>query len=261
MTTTTLPLLPRDDIVFEDLPARTLILETVAPSVRDGLVVIEDAARFGIVVVRESRLAEAFAAEDGEVISGDCAVHRFSSWPDAVISAWRLRRKALDLVRPLMRGEDLYNGMHLEWTSFHVLLQDLRCRTGIFAVEIATDRGRGMTCIKNGRHIATCTDTHRAAGPPSLLDELAASDDGVITVRGMKTEYDADEDVAVHRDSADAIAWYITQKAGNDAEQTIFTAPFLFHAEDTNKADRLAETLPVREMNGAARFQLNRRSG
>ena len=247
--------------MFEELPARALILEAIAPSVGDGLVVIEDTARFGIVVVRESRLAEAFAVESDAVISGDCAVHRFPSWPEAVISAWRLRSDALDLVRPLMRGEELYSSMHLEWTSWHGLLEDMRARAGMFVIEIATERGRGMTCIKDGHHIATCTDRHRHVGPPSLLDELAASNDGVITVRAMQPHREAHEDVAVHRDSAEALTWYITQKAGDGAEETIFTAPFLYHAEDTVEADRLAETLPVREMNGAARFQLNRRSG
>ena len=58
-----IPLLPRGDTVFEDLPVRALVLEALAPAIGDGLIVIRRSPGVGVILIRSGRVTDTYAVE------------------------------------------------------------------------------------------------------------------------------------------------------------------------------------------------------
>ena len=177
-----IPLLPRGDTVFEDLPARALVLDALAPAIGDGLMVVRRSPGVGVILIRGGRITETYAVEPDQRRIGDEANERIRSWDDAVVSAWRLAASVIDALPPLVRGNPLYADLRLDWIIWDRLLADLRARSGTYVVELTTASGRGVTSIRDGVQVATYTDQHRELGDPALVDELAAAGSGTIRV-------------------------------------------------------------------------------
>jgi hypothetical protein len=104
-------------------------------------------------------------------------------WLDATVSAFRLKHDVVDMTPALLRGDPIYEDLQLSWTDWPSFIGDLRDRDGTYVVELRTPKGRGVTCIVNGKQVATFTADHPEFGDPSLLDKLAASKRGTISVR------------------------------------------------------------------------------
>ena len=177
-----IPLLPRGDTVFEDLPARALILDALAPAIGDGLIVVRRSPGVGVLLIRSGRIAEAYAVEPEHRAVSDDAIARMGGWGDAVVSAWRLSPEVIDVLPPLVRGNPVYAELRLEWVIWERLLADLRSRPGTYIIEVTTPAGRGVTSIRGGTQVATYTDQHRNLGDGSLVDELATAATGTIRV-------------------------------------------------------------------------------
>jgi hypothetical protein len=177
-----IPLLPRGDTVFEDLPVRALVLEALAPAIGDGLIVIRRSPGVGVILIRSGRVTDTYAVEPERRAMGDEAITRIRSWDDAIVSAWRLGASVVDVLPPLVRCDPLYADLRLDWIIWNRLLSDLRARQGTYVVELTTIAGRGVTSIRDGVQVATYTDQHRELGDPSLVDDLAAAGSGAIRV-------------------------------------------------------------------------------
>ena len=177
-----IPLLPRGDTVFEDLPVRALVLEALAPAIGDGLIVIRRSPGVGVILIRGGRTTDTYAVEPERRAMGDEAITRIRSWDDAIVSAWRLSANVVEVLPPLVRCDPLYADLRLDWIIWNRLLSDLRARQGTYVVELTTMAGRGVTSIRDGVQVATYTDQHRELGDPSLVDDLAAAGSGAIRV-------------------------------------------------------------------------------
>ena len=105
----------------------------------------------------------------------------------------------------MLRGEILYSDLRLGWTDWNQLLADLQARDGNFVVEVRTPQGRGVTCIANGKQIATFTEAHPELGAPSLLDALAASRNGTVWVHSEPAILDEEEWAASQVAAAGAV--------------------------------------------------------
>jgi len=179
-----MPLLPRGGAIFEDIPARAVVLAELAPALEDGALVIRRPNGVGIVLVRDSELYERFCFHDSrDPLYGDAAMAEIRLWLDATVSAFRLKRDVVDMTPALLRGNPLYEDLQLSWTDWPAFIEDLRDRDGTYVVELRTPKGRGVTCIVNSKQVATFTADHPEFGDPSLLDKLAASKQGTISVR------------------------------------------------------------------------------
>jgi hypothetical protein len=177
-----IPLLPRGDTVFEDLPMRALVLDALAPAIGDGLIVIRRSPGVGVILIRGGRTTDTYAVEPERRAMGDEAITRIRSWDDAIVSAWRLGANVVEVLPPLVRCDPLYADLRLDWIIWNRLLSDLRARQGTYVVELTTIAGRGVTSIRDGVQVATYTDQHRELGDPSLVDDLAAAGSGAIRV-------------------------------------------------------------------------------
>ena len=177
-----IPLLPRGDTVFEDLPMRALVLDALGPAIGDGLIVIRRSPGVGVILIRGGRITDTYAVEPERRAMGDEAITRIRSWDDAIVSAWRLGASVVDVLPPLVRCDPLYADLRLDWIIWNRLLSDLRARQGTYVVELTTVAGRGVTSIRDGVQVATYTDKHRELGDPSLVDDLAAAGSGAIRV-------------------------------------------------------------------------------
>jgi hypothetical protein len=177
-----IPLLPRGDTVFEDLPVRALVLDALAPAIGDGLIVIRRSPGVGVILIRGGRTTDTYAVEPERRAMGDEAITRIRSWDDAIVSAWRLGANVVEVLPPLVRCDPLYADLRLDWIIWNRLLSDLRARQGTYVVELTTIAGRGVTSIRDGVQVATYTDQHRELGDPSLVDDLAAAGSGAIRV-------------------------------------------------------------------------------
>jgi hypothetical protein len=179
-----MPLLPRGGAIFEDIPARAVVLAELAPALENGALVIRRPNGVGIVLVRDSELYERFCFHDSrDPLYGDAAMDEIRLWLDATVSAFRLKHDVVDMTPALLRGNPLYEDLRLSWTDWPSFIEDLRDRDGTYVVELRTPKGRGVTCIVNGKQVATFTAEHPEFGDPSLLDKLAASKRGTISVR------------------------------------------------------------------------------
>jgi hypothetical protein len=229
----------------------------VAPSVGSGVVFIEGGDRWGLCVVRSAAVAETYAFDEGARSTGDVAIARMQEWLHVELSAWRMQERTLDLVPMLLHARQLHQRLSLAWTSWEGLLSDLRGRKGTFVVEIRCDLQRGVTCIRDGEHVASYCDAHPEPGDLSLLDDMVGPD-STVTVFRASLPYDSSLDRPTRRDAADALAWHITRKAGNGTEERFITAPFAFHGQPNEHDMWFAEAPPAKELRGQVqRLQIN----
>ena len=178
-----LPLLPRGDVLFEEIPVRAVVLEALAPTLGHGCLVVRDRDRGAVVLVRDGALVEVHAFEGSGVRSGDGVLAEVQAWSHALVSAHRLDALLVDVCEALVRGEVMYADLRLDWVEWPLLLADLGRRGGTYAVEIFTPGGRGVTCVAGGDQILSYTDIHPALGDPALLEAMASNRQGVVRVR------------------------------------------------------------------------------
>jgi hypothetical protein len=178
-----IPLLPRGTALFESIPAPAVVIDALSPAIGDGFVLIRRPEAVGVILVKDGELFEEYAFEGGSRVDGGEALRQIARWTDATVSAHRFDPTVVAIAPVLFRGTRCYEDLRLEWTDWRGLLADLRSRDGLFAVELDTPAGRGVTLIVNGRQVATYTDTHPELGEEGLVDLLAATRKGTIWVR------------------------------------------------------------------------------
>jgi hypothetical protein len=176
-----LPLLPAGEIIFDTLPFGAVVIDALAPAVRNGMLTTQNGAHEGVLVIRDGDLAEIVWVADGLRTTGDEALAQIRG-DAATVSACRLSAEAMALIAPLIRADPSYADLRLEWVVWPHLLNDLRERGETFVVELATPMGRGVTVIQNGRQIATFGESQPTLDGPNLLDELAAGQVGTVRV-------------------------------------------------------------------------------
>lgn len=182
--TAEVPLLPGGASVFDDLPVKAIVIGPLAPAIGDGLIVVrnEGNAGTGLFLVRDGEVIETHCIEADGRVSGDAAVRRIKTWKEATVSARRMGPAVVAVVPPLILGDPAFSDLRLDWIKWPELLDDVRSQTGTFVLEVITPSGRGVTCIRDGRHIATYTEAHPDLGDPSLLDDVAAGGTGTVRV-------------------------------------------------------------------------------
>ncbi len=183
-----LPLLPAGTPIFDGLPLGALVLAALAPAVGNGLITMRDHVGEGVLVVRDGVISESIWMAEGVRADGDEARALMHAAHAATVSACRLSDDVMGLIRPLIRSEQCYADLRLEWIVWPELLRDLETRGGTFVVELSTPSDRGVTVIENGRQVATFAQSHPTLGEPDLLDSLAASGVGTIRVLGQSGE-------------------------------------------------------------------------
>ncbi len=176
-----MPLLPAGEPMFEALPFGAVVLDALAPAVRNGMITLRNGAHEGVLVVRDGALSEMVWVADGVRTTGDEALAQIRG-DAATVSACRLAAEAMALVGPLIRASPCYADLRLEWVVWPQLLNDLRKRGETFVVELATPTGRGVTVIQSGRQIATFGESLPTLDGVNLLDELAAGAAGTVRV-------------------------------------------------------------------------------
>jgi hypothetical protein len=182
-----LPLLPRGDVLFEEIPVRAVVLDALAPTLGHGCLVVRDRDRGAVVLVRDGVLLEVHAFNGGSVRSGDDVLAEVQAWSHAMVSAHRLDPVLVDVCEALVSGEVVYTDLRLDWVEWPLLLADLGRRGGTYAVEIFTPGGRGVTCVAGGDQILSYTDIHPSLGDPALLEAMASNRDGSMRVRRLAT--------------------------------------------------------------------------
>jgi hypothetical protein len=185
------PLLPAGFTIFESLPVGALVLEGLAPAIGKGMITISESGSEGVLVVRNGVVAERVWVANGVRSQGDEALALIRAASTAMVSARRLDDDSMDLLRALLHGNPCYTDLRLEWVAWPQLLGDLCTRGRTFVVELQTPVGRGITCVRDGRQLATFTESHPALGDASLLDDLAAG--GVGTIRVLVDDGESDE--------------------------------------------------------------------
>jgi hypothetical protein len=182
-----LALLPEGTALFEDLPARAIVLDALAPAVGNGVITLADDGRIGVLVVHAGAVSDAVCIDAGTRSSGTAALARIRSWEPATMSAYRWTDAAMSLVDPLIHGEPCYDDLRLEWTAWPQLLDDLRARGQTFVVELFTPAGRGVTVVRGGEQVATYTESEPSIGNPEAINALAAGGTGSIRVLAAST--------------------------------------------------------------------------
>ena len=182
-----LPLLPRGEVLFEELPLKAVVLEALAPTLGHGCLVVRDSGRGAVVLVRDGALVEVHALDGAEARTGEGVLPDVQRWADAQVSAHRLDSVLVDVCEALLCGEVIYSDMRLDWVEWPALLADLGRRGGTYAVEIFTPAGRGVTCVAAGVQTLSYTDIHPSLGDPALLEAMASNRDGSIRVRRLAT--------------------------------------------------------------------------
>jgi 4'-phosphopantetheinyl transferase len=180
-----IPLLPRGEVLFEGLPLAAVIMEALAPTLGHGSMVVRDRDRGAVALVRDGALVEVHAFSGASSRSGEGVVAEVQGWPEATVSAHRLRPLLVDVCEALLRGEIMYTDLRLEWVEWPALLADFKRRGGAYAVEIFTPAGRGVTCVAVGQQALSYTDIHPSLEDPALLEAMASNRDGSIRVRRL----------------------------------------------------------------------------
>jgi hypothetical protein len=178
-----IPLLPRGTVLFEEIPAPAIVIEALSPAISNGFLLVRRPGSVGVILVKDGDLFEEYAFEGGSRVEGGEALRQIARWYDARVSAHRFEPIVVGVAPVLLRGSLCYEDLRLEWTDWSGLLADLCTRDGLFAVELDTPAGRGVTLVLNGRQVATYTETHPELGDPALLDPLAATRRGTIWIR------------------------------------------------------------------------------
>ena len=200
-----LPLLPAGAMLFEGLPFDAIVIDALLPAVGDGAITVRGADGEGVLVIADGAVTDSAWCEGGVRSRGDTAQTLIRSRATSV-SACRLPADAMTLVGPLIRAEPCYADLRLDWVVWPHLLTDLRDRGDVFVVELATPRGRGVTVIDSGRHIATYAEPHPTLGDLELLDEMVATSSGTIRVlidRGAPAGTQAESAQAVPSNATD----------------------------------------------------------
>ncbi|GAC1569482.1 MAG: hypothetical protein NVS3B18_00430 [Candidatus Dormibacteria bacterium] len=180
-----IPLLPRGEVLFEDIPLKAVVLDALAPALVHGSLVVRDRDRGAVVLVRDGTLVEVHAFSANTARSGDGVLAEVQGWPEAVVSAHRLDALLVDVCEALLRGEVIYTDLRLDWVEWPALLADFTRRGGAYAVEIFTSAGRGVTCVAVGQQALSYTDIHPSLGDPALLEAMASNREGSIRVRRL----------------------------------------------------------------------------
>ena len=177
-------MLPGGISVFDDLPAKAIVIAPLAPAIGDGLIVVRNAGGdgTGVFLVRGGEVVETHMLSADGRESGETAARRIKAWKDATVSAKRMGPALVAVVPPLIHGAPAFADLRLDWIKWRELLDDVRAREGTYVIEVITPAGRGVTCIRDGEHIATYTEAHPHPGDRTLLDELAAASTGVVRV-------------------------------------------------------------------------------
>ena len=68
-----LPLLPAGETIFEALPFGAVVLDALAPAVRNGMITVRTGTHEGVLVIRDSALAEIVWVADGVRTTDDDA--------------------------------------------------------------------------------------------------------------------------------------------------------------------------------------------
>jgi hypothetical protein len=176
-----LPLLPAGETIFNALPFGAVVLDALAPAVRNGMITLRNGVHEGVLVIRDGAISEVVWVSDGLRTTGDEALALIRG-DAATVSACRLSAEAMALVEPLIRADPCYADLRLEWVVWPQLLNDLRERGATFVVQLTTPAGRGVTIIRDGRQIATFGESHPTHGDADLLDALAAGATGTVRV-------------------------------------------------------------------------------
>lgn len=179
------PLLPRGQVVFDDLPVAAVVMEALAPALGHGQVIVRDRHRGAVLLVRDGSVIDVHAFSEGGAPSGGVAVADVQSWSEALASAQRLDPVLVGVCESLLRGEVIYADLRLEWVDWTALLADFGRRGGAYAIEIFTPVGRGVTCLASGGQALSYTDVHPVLGDPALLGAMAANKEGTIQVRTL----------------------------------------------------------------------------
>ena len=222
-----LPLLPAGETMFDALPFGAVVLEALAPAVRNGMITLRNGAHEGVLVIRDGELSQMVWVADGVRTTGDGALAQIRV-DAATVSACRLSTEAMALLEPLIRAAPCYADLRLEWIVWPQLLNDLRERGETFVVEVATPHGRGVTVIQDGRQIATFDDSHHTFSGANLLDELAAGAAGTVRVLIDRGVWPARPAVPQHPSTPSKDAIPIDVGAMPPAR------PAVIHADDPN---------------------------
>ncbi len=178
-----IPLLPRGKPLFDNIPLDAVVLEALAPALRDGAITVSTGNSMGVVLVSDSALTETYFFSPDPPLFGQPALSRIRGLNSASVSAYTLNPALVDCAPTLLRGEPLYQDMHLPWIQWEAFIADMQTRPGMLVIEVITPRGRGVTCLSDGKHIATYTDGHPALGDLDLLKEYVEQPEGTIYVR------------------------------------------------------------------------------
>ena len=179
------PLLPRGNALFDAIPLGALVIEALAPTLKDGAILVTRPDTLGVVLVRGGALSETFLFQDDQRVLGVEALDRIRALPDAIVSAYALDPALVDCAPALLRGDASYQDLHLAWTDWKELIADLLKRPGTHVIEVETPRGRGVTCIRDGAQVGSYTEKHPQLGDLSLLDELISGREGTIWIRNQ----------------------------------------------------------------------------
>jgi hypothetical protein len=177
-----IPVIPRGTALFEGIPAPAIVVEALAPVIGNGCLVSRRSGSVGAILVKGGAIFEIYAYENGARHEGEKALRVISGWTDATVSAYQLDPMVVEVAPSLFRGIPCYQDLRLEWMDWKGLLADLCDREGLFVVELDTPIGRGVTLIVNGRQVATYTEKHPEPGDEGLLDPLAATKRGTVSV-------------------------------------------------------------------------------
>jgi len=212
-----IPLLPRGIALFDAIPARAVVLEELCPAVGDGALIVRRPDAVGVVLVRDGAMFERYAFTGGKKLLGDSARHTIATWDTATVSAYQFHPEIVQVLPSLLRGEPCYQDLRLRWADWNGLLADLCGREGSFVIELDTPQGRGVTCVHDGRQIATFTEGHPEFGEAALLDPLADGRQGTIWVwREPSVGEDAAEELSAGPPTTPS--WAATEQPGPAAE-------------------------------------------
>lgn len=178
-----LPLLPRGKPFFDSIPLEAVVLEALAPALRDGAIVVTVTNAMGVVLVRNSSLTETFFFSGELPLTGAAALTRIRGLGGAKVSAYALSSALIDCAPALLRGRPLYEDVRLGWLDWEAFLGDMQKRPGVLVLEISTPKGRGVACLADGVHVATYTDAHPQIGDLGLLSEYIVEREGAVYVR------------------------------------------------------------------------------
>ncbi len=178
-----IPLLPQGTPVFENIPAKAVILEALAPALGHGVMVIRREGAVGVILVKANAIIDVYCFSGGHRFLGDVALKRIKSLSEATVTAHKLEEDVVDVIPSVLRGDLCYDDLRLAWTNWPALLQDMLSREGTYIIEVSTPKGRGVTCIVDGHQVATYTEDHPVLGDPTLLDALFRGSQGTMRIR------------------------------------------------------------------------------